>query len=269
MLFGGMNNPMIDVVEEIATMAELGFEFLDLTLEPDQTYSATLDVNAVAKALTDAEMGVVGHTAWYLPIASPFPEMREAAIRELERCMRVFSDLGADKMNVHPQTKVPLHEEDWVIAQNIDALARLADLGKQLKVTVMMENMPNFSRVAQLKPIFEAVPEIELLLDIGHANLDTSRNHAEELLAHFGERLGHVHVHDNRGGKDDMHLPLGVGNIKWLKIVRALKNANYDGTVTIEVFGDDDDYLVMSRDKLKYLWERTEPGEKSSGSMPH
>ncbi|MHB9035636.1 MAG: sugar phosphate isomerase/epimerase family protein [Armatimonadota bacterium] len=256
-----MNNPMVDIVEEIAIMADLGFEFLDLTLEPDETYSAKLDVEKTAKALADAELDIVGHTAWYLPIASPFPELREAAIRELERCMRVFGDLGADRMNVHPQTTVPLHEEGWVIAQNIDALARLVDMGKELHIKVMLENMPRFSRVAQIKPILEAIPEAELLLDVGHANLDTAHNFSEELLAHFGERLGHVHIHDNRGGKDDMHLPLGVGNINWLKIVRALKNANYDGTVTIEVFGDDDDYLVMSRDKLKYLWEHTEAGE--------
>ena len=99
-------------------------------------------------------------------------------------------------------------------------------------------------------------PEAELLLDIGHANLDTPYNRAEELLANFGDRLGHVHVSDNRGGRDDMHLPLGVGSIDWIKKVRFLKNAGYDGTITLEVFGEDDDYLVLSKDKLKRLWEQ-------------
>ncbi|MEN6357302.1 MAG: sugar phosphate isomerase/epimerase family protein [Armatimonadota bacterium] len=253
---------MIDVIEEIALMADLGFDFIDLTLEPEETYSATINVKKVTRALARAKLGIVGHTAWYLPVASSFPEIREVAIRELERCMKVFKEMGAEKMNVHPYTRIPLHEEDWVIAQNIEVLARLANLGSEIGLRVMMENMPHFSRVSQLKPIFEAVPELELLLDVGHANLDTPHNYSEELIAHFGERLGHVHMHDNRGGKDDMHLPLGVGNINWLRVVRALKNANYDDTITIEVFGDDDDYLVMSRDKLKYLWEHTEPGEK-------
>jgi len=258
MRFGGMNNPMIDIIEEIDVMAELGFDFLDLTLEPEETYSATVDVPKIVKALAECNMGLVGHTAWYLPVASPFPELREVAIRELERCMRVFRDLGTDRMNVHPFTRVPLHDEDWVIGQNIDALARLADFGREIGIKIMLENMPHFSRVAQIKPILEAVPDAGLLLDVGHANLDTPYNYSEELLAHFGERLEHVHVSDNRGSHDDMHLPLGVGNINWLRVVRALKNVGYDGTITIEVFGDDDDYLVMSRDKLQYLWENTE-----------
>ncbi len=268
MLYGAMNNPMIDVTEEIAVFADLGFDYLDLTVEPEQTYSATINIKRVAKALKDANMTAVGHTAWYLPVASPYPELREAAIKELERCIKVFRDLGVDRMNLHPHTKVPLHDDDWISAQNVDTLARLVHVGRRLGVRIMLENMPHFSRAAQLKPIFDAVPEAGLLLDVGHANLDTPYNRSEELLAHFGDRLMHVHVSDNRGGHDDLHLPLGVGTINWLRAVRLLKNVGYDGTVTIEVFGDDDDYLVMSRKKLQYLWENTEPGEPLDPHSP-
>lgn len=258
MQLGAMNNPMVDIIEEIQLISSLGFDFIDLTIEPEETYSKTIDVDRVAQALEETGLGVVGHTAWYLPIASPYPELREVAINELIRCLSITRDLGATKMNMHPSMKVPLHDLDWIIAQNVDALARLVEAAEPMGVSVMMENMPNFSRVSHLKPILEAVPEAKLLLDAGHANLDSPYNHSEEILAHFSERLAHVHVSDNRGGHDDMHLPLGVGNINWLKIVRSLKNAGYDGTITIEVFGDDDDYLVMSRDKLKYLWDLAE-----------
>jgi len=262
MLLGAMNNPMIDVTEEIALISDLGFDFIDLTLEPEETYSGSINIKKVTKALDETKLGVVGHSAWYLPIASAFPEFRDLAAKELERCLKVCRDLGAQKMNIHPYTRVPLHDEEWVIAQNIEILARLVDIAKKMKMTVMVENMPHFSRVAQLKPILEAIPEAQLLLDVGHANLDTPYNRTEELLANFGARLGHVHVSDNRGGNDDQHLPLGVGNINWLKTVRLLKNAAYDGTITIEVFGDDDDYLLMSRTKLRNLWDSTEAGEK-------
>lgn len=261
MRLGAMNNPMIDIVEEISLVADLGFDFIDLTLEPEETYSATINIKRVTKALDESKLGIVGHTAWYLPIASAYPEFRELAIKELERCLRVCRDLGAQKMNIHPYTRVPLHDEEWVIGQNVEVLAKLVDIAKKMKMIVMVENMPNFSRAAQIRPIMEAIPEVQLLLDVGHANLDTPYNRTEELLANFGERLGHVHVSDNRGGHDDQHLPLGVGQINWLKVVRLLKNAAYDGTITIEVFGDDDDYLLMSREKLRKLWDSTEAGE--------
>lgn len=261
MRFGAMNNPMVEVTEEIASFSELGFDFIDLTLEPEQTYSATVNVDKVANALERGGMFAVGHTAWYLPIASPFPEFRELALRELERCLRVFQDLGVHKMNVHPHLRAPLHDEEWVIAQNTDMIARLADFAAERDILIVVENMPGFSRVPQMKPLLEAVPNAKLLIDVGHANLDTPYNRAEELLSNFGHRLGHIHVSDNRGGHDDLHLPLGVGNINWLQIVRLIKNTGYDDTTTIEVFGDDDDYLTMSLRKIKYLWDNAEPGE--------
>ena len=262
MLLGAMNNPMIDITDEISLISDLGFDFIDLTLEPEETYSETINTRRVIKALDQTELGVVGHSAWYLPIASAFPDFRDLAMKELERCLKVCRDLGAQKMNIHPYTRVPLHDEDWVISQNVETLAKLVDVAKKLKMSILVENMPHFSRAAQIGPILEAIPEAQLLLDVGHANVDTPYNRTEELLANFGDRLGHVHVSDNRGGHDDQHLPLGVGNIKWLKIVRLLKNSAYDGTITIEVFGDDDDYLLMSRKKMRKLWDSTEAGER-------
>ena len=262
MRYGAMNNPMIDIFEEISIFSDMGFDFIDLTVEPEETYSGTINPDKIVNALEKAGLGVVGHTAWYIPIASPFPEFRELAIKELQRCMQVCKDVGATKMNLHPHIKAPLHTEEWIIAQNTDALARLVDIANEIGVTILLENMPNFSRVSQMKPILDAVPEAQLLLDVGHVNLETPYNRSEELLANFGHRLGHLHVSDNRGGHDDLHLPLGVGNVNWLNFVRAVKNTGYDDTITIEVFGDDDDYLLMSRDKIKYLWDNTEPGEQ-------
>lgn len=261
MRYGAMNNPMVDVVEEINAFAEMGFDYIDLTLEPDHTYSANIDVGRTVNALERTGLFAVGHTAWYLPIASPFPEFRELAIRELQRCMKVLRDMNVHKVNVHPHLRAPLHDEEWVVAQNTDAIARLVDLAVDMDMTVLVENMPGFSRASQIKPLMEAVTGAQFLLDCGHANLDTPYNRAEELLANFGHRLGHVHVSDNRGGRDDLHLPIGVGNINWVQIVRLIKNTGYDDTITVEVFSDDDDYLKMSLHKIKFLWDNTEAGE--------
>jgi sugar phosphate isomerase/epimerase len=255
MKYGAMNNPMVDVHEEIALFADLGFDFIDLTLEPERTYSGTLDTDKVAKSLQAAGLEVVGHTAWYLPVASAFPEFRQLAINELKRCLSVFRDLGVTKVNLHPHLKVPLHDENWIIEHNVGAFEQVVAAAIPMGITIMLENMPAFSHVHQLRPIMDAVPEAGFLLDVGHANLDTPYNRTFELLGAFGSRLRHVHMSDNRGGHDDMHLPLGVGNIKWPDIVAGLKGVDYDDTITLEVFGDDDDYLALSRQKISKLWD--------------
>jgi sugar phosphate isomerase/epimerase len=67
--------------------------------------------------------------------------------------------------------------------------------------------------------------------------------------------LRHVHLHDNRGGNEDLHLPLGAGNLDLRGAVRELKKCGYDGCITLEVFTPDRHYLAYSRDVLRRLWE--------------
>jgi len=81
------------------------------------------------------------------------------------------------------------------------------------------------------------------------------KNRTEEFLEAFRDRLVHVHVSDNFGKREDLHLPLGAGTIPWKKIISRLKKSGYDGTITLEVFSPDRRYLLFSRDKLRELWE--------------
>lgn len=256
MLIGAMNNPMADVVEEIEQYSRLGFDFIDLTLEPQAAYSATLPVEKVKNALERTGMGIVGHTAFYLPIASPFPEIREVAIAEIRRDMEIFAVLGADRVNVHPYLTAPLHDTRWVREANIGSLQRLLIIARNLGVSLMLENMPpHFNTPRDLSAVFAAAPDLKFHLDAGHANLETEHNMTVELASLFADRLAHVHFSDNNGGNLDLHLPLGVGKIDWAWIVHILKRVGYDDTITLEVFAHDREYLTISKDKLRRLWE--------------
>src|SRR5438309_1761286 len=91
MLIGAMNHPRRDVIEEIQWMAEMGLEFIDLTLEPPAAASWKVNPKAIRAALDAAGLQVVGHTAYYLPMASPMEEIRQAAVAELRRCLERFA----------------------------------------------------------------------------------------------------------------------------------------------------------------------------------
>ena len=70
-----------------------------------------------------------------------------------------------------------------------------------------------YNTAGELGELLDPMPELGLHLDIGHANLMVGSNTTGEILAAYGERLRHVHLHDNRGGHEDLHLPLGAGNV--------------------------------------------------------
>jgi sugar phosphate isomerase/epimerase len=256
MQIGTMNHPGRDLLQEIREITSMGMEFIDLTLEPPLSSAHNLDIPAVQAALQAAGLGIVGHTAYYLPLCSPFESLRQAAVVELKSCLQAFAKLGAKWMNIHPDRQAPLHEPGFIIERNLRTLQEILPLARDLGVGLMIENLPgSFNNVRQLGEILDPVPELGLHLDIGHANLRTEHNTADEILAAYGSRLRHVHLHDNKGGNSDLHLPLGAGNLDTAHYVRSLKASGYDATITLEVFSPDRRYLAYSRDVLRTLWD--------------
>jgi len=255
MLIGTMNHPERPIEAEIAWMAEAGMEFIDLTLEPPAAASWRIDVASVRCALERNRMPVVGHTAWYLPLASAIPEVRDAAVAELTRCLRQFAELGAKWMNLHPDRHTPWHDRKFYIEGNLASFERLLPDAEKYGVGLMVENLPGeYNSAPQLGELLDRLPELGLHLDIGHANLKVPHNTTEEILEAHGRRLRHVHLHDNRGGDQDLHLPLGTGTVDVDRHVAALRQCGYDGTITLEVFTPDRRHLTYSRDVLRAAW---------------
>ncbi len=159
-------------------------------------------------------------------------------------------------MNIHPDSNVPMHDRAYAAQRNIQSLRELTDVARACGIGLMIENLPGrFNTVAQLAPLMDALPELGFHLDIGHANLLVETNSADELIAKFGPRLRHVHLHDNKGGTQDLHAPLGTGSVNLAHHLRSLKESGYDSTITLEVFTPDRHYLNYSRDVLRRLWD--------------
>src|SRR5919199_172500 len=237
-----MNNPFRPVEDEIRRIAAAGFEFVDLTLEPPGAWPP--DPRATRALLAQTGLDVVGHTAFYLPVASPFPELRAAARALFVDALDAFAAIGAALVNIHPDPVTRSYPRDEVIARNADAINELTDAAGARGLTLMLENLGlAFGTVADLAPLLDAHPEARFHLDVGHAHLGGDRT--LELLEAFGDRLAHVHASDNFG-VDDLHLPLGAGSIPWAEVVAALKRCGYDATVTLEVFSPQPRHLDAS-----------------------
>lgn len=256
MLIGAMNNPQNDLISEIRWIGEMGLGFLDLTLEPPGAPSWRIDVKAVRQLLSEFGLAVVGHTAFYLPIAHPIEEVRQGAVAELKRCLQVFAEVGAEWMNIHPDRYAPMHDRKYFIERDLQSLSELLEVSRRLGVGLMIENLPGeFNTVEQLADLLEPLPDLALHLDIGHCNLLVPRNTADEIIRVYSKRLRHVHLHDNNGGAADLHLPLGAGTIEIGRHIRTLKASGYDATITLEVFTRDRQYLAYSQDMLRRIWD--------------
>src|SRR5918911_310050 len=133
-----MNDPRLPLEAELRRIAAAGFDFVDLTLEPPGAWPA--DGAAIARLLAELELGAVGHTAFYLPIASPLRGLRQSAHRLFEQALDVFAAAGIHLVNVHPDPG-PAHLAGDAVARNADAIGRLAEAAERRGLRLMVENL--------------------------------------------------------------------------------------------------------------------------------
>ncbi|MFH1487697.1 MAG: sugar phosphate isomerase/epimerase family protein [Pseudomonadota bacterium] len=258
MRIGAMTNPGLELIPQIHWIGQKGFDYVDLALEPPRTDISDIHLQALVEALGLYDLGIIVHTSPYLPVTNPHKSARAAAGEEMSRALKLAGDLGSGLLTTHYLGGPALFTSEAVLDFYVLLLEELCGQGKATDVTVALENSPrNQDEVRIFRSIFERVPDVGLLLDVGHTHINTRENSAGEFLEDevLGNRLCHVHISDN-DGRNDLHVPLGSvrNGIDWNTVVGHLKGHGYDGTVTIEVFCPDRGYLTASRDKFRALW---------------
>jgi sugar phosphate isomerase/epimerase len=262
-LLGLMNDPARPLAAELERIAGLGFDFVDLTLEPQGAWP--VDPAEVRSRLEALGLAAVGHTAPFLPLASAYPELERAARDVFVRTCEAFAEIGVTLVNLHPVSR-GLRGKD-AVERNAEAVAEVAARAGELGQRVMVENMGGaFGTPDELAPLVDAAPNVRFHLDLGHANIRPYGQppRAPALIEAFAGRIAHVHVHDNKGRYDE-HLPLGVGSVDVAGGARLLRESGWDGTVTLEVFAKERVYTAASRDLWVAAWAAAGEPEPAAG----
>jgi sugar phosphate isomerase/epimerase len=264
MRFGAMNFPLNPVLEEIEAVAEMGFDYVELTMDAPMAHHSVLkeQQDAVLSAIRRLGLGLVCHLPTFVSAADLTPGLREASVRELVESLETAKALGTEKVVLHPAHASGLGRRALELFRRHmrESLSTVLLAAQSLDVRVGLENMPpiacSLSDPEDFTEVFHQFPHLEMTLDLGHAHIDSpggQRNLA--FIERFAGRIGHVHASDNRGSADD-HLPVGVGSLDFPCVIRALHEIGYDDTMTLEVFSQDREYLMRSRDKIAGMLER-------------
>lgn len=262
MKYGAMNFPVKPLLAEIEEIGAMGFDYVELTMDPPEATPQKIlaQKRSIKEILHRFSMGMMGHLPTFVWTSDLYESFRKVSLQENVSALEAGAELGIQKMVLHPGLITGLGKLllDRARGYALEAIEAILKRANQLGVTLCLENMfPQahfLTQPAEFQSVFEAFPETRLTLDIGHANLGGGKNRSSEFIQRFGVRIGHVHANDNFG-KEDSHLPIGAGIIDFEKILRELKEARYDDTLTLEVFSRDRDYLKISKEKIKRMWE--------------
>ena len=167
----------------------------------------------------DREMGRAGAPG--VNVLHPDKTRRIDAMDEIKRALESAEHIPIRNMVVHLGER----DDTWsqrTIELALTALEHLGAFAHPLGVRLLVENLLSEATTPEhLVLILEMghLRNVGVCLDLGHANVTTGTAVA---IATLGARIASVHVHDNRGLKDE-HLWPGDGTIDWPETVKALK----------------------------------------------
>lgn len=252
MLLGAMNNPSMEVVKELEFILE-NFDYVEIAIEAPQASPEVLreKKHKLLDLLESSSEKPVVHLPWYFQIAHPYSRVSQAFLEEVEIALEIASELGADFAGLH-LNPLPRFFRERQKELYLEALDRVTGVAESLDIKIGVENL-DFRQIPGdvLQSIVETLP-IGLLLDVAHAHIGSSLKEVLDFIRRFSSRVLHVHVHDNNL-REDLHLPVGAGEIEWKKLLSELKKF-YSGRITLEVHSRDRDYLLLSREKFINYW---------------
>jgi len=235
---------------------ELAFEYPETT--PEQIFRRSKQILDAFSRYTLIRMG---HTQSFVNICDPSEAIRRASIQETIKALEAAHMLDIGFLTVHPGFLWPVMKGNKALKKTCESLKALLKAAEDLNLILGVENLPPrffpprgyFSRTEEFDVVFSEIASqrLKLVLDVAHANFPES-DQPLNFIDRFYEKLAHVHLSDNLGQRDE-HLPLGAGIVDYKTSIEELRRRNYSGTVTLEIFSKDRDYLMMSKKKLEEL----------------
>jgi len=261
--YGALTSPVRNVLNEIKLFHELGFDYVEIGIEgPEGSCEKILrDRKKILALLKRYKMFAVGHTSWWIELGSPYEVVRKAWVEESKRTIDVAAALNIGKITFHSHSRGAYTRKKkykkLVFNAFMKSLKELVEYGKKKGVKVMLENAASGKEIKDFedyKYIVKGVKNLKVHVDVGHAFINGGMETVKKFITSFKDRLEHIHIHDNHGEEDE-HLPLGVAELEYEKVVKLLKKVGYNKTVTFEVFTRDDDFVRDSRERFDNVWK--------------
>lgn len=264
--FGLLTNPAESVPNEIVRFQKLGFDYVEIGIEEPKATPQILmqQKDEILRSLKEKGMFPIGHTAYWVGFGSSHEKVRRGWIEEAKDMIHVASELKIPLLNFHfycGHGLVGVTEElrDIFLQNFTGAMKELTEFAAARRIDLMLENVPPengkpLETIEYFSRVMKAVPRLRFHLDVAHAFIENGMKGVRDYIDPFSDRLVHIHMHDNHGEYDE-HLPLGMGKIDVRKVVRLLKEVDYDKTITFEVFTSRAD-AVRSRELFRKQWNK-------------
>ena len=235
----------------------------EIGLEGEILYTFTRD-NFAEKARLLEQEGL--HCTLHAPFGDLSPGARDKRILEasrdkLRRCfelIEIFKPVSVVCHLNYEEIKHSYHLDDW-FDNSLATWREFLTIAEQNSTIIMFENTYETSPAIHQR-FLETLnsPHARFCLDTGHL-MAFAQNQWQNWLPPLENWLGQLHLHDNRGSRDE-HLPIGAGDFDFTGLFAYLKKHNLAPLVTLEPRSETDlweslkalDRLALFDHKIEY-----------------
>lgn len=261
------------LIEAIEAIASIGYAGVELMADVPHAYPPKLDAaarSAVRRRMQELGLSVSNVNAFtlfaqgdtYHPTwIEPDPQLREARIRHTLACIELASEFQSPTISLQPGgpligTNLTRRQTGELFAEG---LQRVLPAARQHGITLAIEPEPGLfiesaSEYRDFKQTyFRDEPLVRMNCDIGH--LYCVGDDPAQVLRDMPDQIAHVHLEDIAANRVHQHLTPGKGAIDFVAIFRALKDTNYAGWVTVELYP----YETTAAGVAKLAYEHLRP----------
>ncbi|WP_297071629.1 sugar phosphate isomerase/epimerase [Thermococcus sp.] len=217
-------------------VSSAGFDFVEWISEWPR-YINRRSANVLAEEIRSFGLELSIHAPFSdLNIGSFNERIRTASMEVLRETLEIAADIDAMTVTIHPGHCSPVsrrYRERYTKIHR-SSLRTLDAWHEEFGVKLGVENMPSFPILdaqtpERLSELLEGT-DLGVTFDVGHLNTTTAE--FKRFLELLGDRVIHIHLHDNHGESDE-HLALGEGTVPWKRLFSMLPHV----PATLEVAG--------------------------------
>lgn len=240
--------------EAIDAIAGIGYGAVELMADMHHAYPETFNAKrrrdtlkrlhdhglivSNINAFTHFVDGDTYHPTWF----EPDPQRTQLRIDHTKRCIELAAEFGAASVSIQPggpliTSELLMESAHELFAENLSKCietARSCDvvLGIEPEPGLVIERASEYWRFKQ--HYFRDEQYVGMNCDIGHL-FCVGENPASVIRALHGE-IVHIHLEDIGANRVHQHLTPGKGVIDFVEVFRAIREVDYVGSATVELY---------------------------------
>lgn len=226
--------------QEFLMTKKAGFQGIELNLMSALSADEIKEIKMLSKEFDIPVLSVMSGLHWQYHLTSNDADNRRRAQEIVKELIVQAKELGADTVLVVPGVV----DENVTYLEAYDnalnAMLELKTFIEEMKINVGIENVWNkfLTTAFEMRDFIDKIdcPYVGAYFDVGNVMINSYPEYWIEIL---GKRIKKVHVKDfisvSGGGTYQSFTGLGAGEVNWNRVMKALKEIDYDDYITCEV----------------------------------